>query len=268
MRTIRSFIGFFKEVGQKFLKYRFLFEELVKRDFKKKYKRTLLGVLWSLLAPMLQLGVMALVFTNFFGRTTPHYIVYLFSGNLVYSYFSQSTTSGMTALENNAGIISKINVPKYMFLLSHNVASLINFLLTLIIYFIFVIADGLGMHWSYLTLIYPIVCLMFFNIGMGLILSALHMVFKDLSYLYSIFTMLIMYMSAVFYQVTTFPAEVQGLFFINPIYDYIYYFRSVVINGVIPNLTHHAICLGYPVLVMTIGMIMYHKMNYKFLYYI
>ena len=128
-----------RSIFEKLKRHQFLFEELVKRDFKSKYKRTTLGIAWSMLSPLLQLAVMALVFTSFFGRTTPHYVIYIFSGNLVFSYFSEATNQGMTALEQNAHIFSKVNVPKYIFLLSKNVASLINFGLTLIIYFIFYI---------------------------------------------------------------------------------------------------------------------------------
>ena len=92
--------------------HQYLFEELVKRDFKKKYKRTVLGMVWSLLSPLIMLLVMRLVFTQFFGRTTPHYTIYLFCGNLVYSFFSESTTQGMTSLLSNASIFTKVNVPK------------------------------------------------------------------------------------------------------------------------------------------------------------
>ena len=81
---------------QKLKKYQFLFEELVKRDFKKKYKRTVLGMAWSVLSPLLMLLVMKLVFTQFFGRNTPHYTIYLFCGNIVFSYFNDSTTQGMS----------------------------------------------------------------------------------------------------------------------------------------------------------------------------
>ena len=106
---------------------KFLFEELVKRDFTKKYKRTVLGMLWSVLGPLMTLAVMAVVFTKFFGRSIEHYVIYLFCGNLLYSYFKESTVTGMTALYDNSSIFSKVNVPKYMFLISKNVSSLINF---------------------------------------------------------------------------------------------------------------------------------------------
>ena len=103
---------------------RFLCEELVKRDFKKKYKRTILGMGWSILSPLLSLLVMRIVFSHFFASNIAHYTTYLFCGNLLFSYFSESTRTGMGALMSNAGIFSKVNIPKYLFLLSKNTSSL------------------------------------------------------------------------------------------------------------------------------------------------
>lgn len=248
-------------------KHQFLFEELVKRDFKKKYKRTVLGMLWSLISPLMQLLVMSIVFTNFFGRDKPHYTIYLFAGNLTYSFFKDSTTGGMNSLMQNAGIISKINLPKYMFLLSKNVASLINFGLTLLIFFIFVAADGIAFHFRFLMLLYPIFCLIIFNIGCGFILSALFVIFKDIQYLYDIFTLMLMYLSAIFYYTDTYSPRVQQMFYLNPLYTYITYFRHIVIDGYIPGLKTHILCLVYALAVLVIGAAIYKKYNYKFMYY-
>ena len=184
---------------QRLRAHRFLFEELVKRDFKKKYKRTVLGILWSILAPLMQLLVMALVFTQFFGRNTPHYIIYIFCGNVVFSYFSEATGQGMQSLMGNAGIFTKVNVPKYLFLFSKNVQTFINFFITLIILFVFCLVDQTPITWKIICLIYPVVCLVLFNIGVGLILSAMFVFFRDIQYLWGIFTHLLMYMSAIFY---------------------------------------------------------------------
>ena len=156
-----------KGLYQRATKYRFLFEELVKRDFKKKYKRTALGMLWSLCNPLLTLLVMSMVFSHIFGRTVPHYTIYLFSGNLLYSYFREATTVGMNAFTNNASIFSKVKVPKYLFVLSANISSLINFLLTLVVYFIFVIADGVPVTSIFPFLLFPILCMVVFNTGMA-----------------------------------------------------------------------------------------------------
>ena len=251
----------------RFIQYKFLFVELTKRDFKQKYKRTALGMGWSLLSPLLTLLVMRLVFTQLFGRNTPHYTTYLFSGNLVFSYFKESTSGGMNALMANRSIISKVNVPKYMFLLSKNISSLINFGLTLCAYFVFAALDHISFGVHFLSLVYPIICLVIFNIGIGLVLSALFVFFRDIAYLYDIFTLLLMYMSAIFYQINGFSPIVQSLFLCNPIFCYIKYFRLVVIDGSIPNLLHHGLCALYALLVLGIGCWIYKKNNHKFLYY-
>lgn len=138
----------------KYKKYQFLFEELVKRDFKAKYKRTILGMIWSVLSPLLMLCVMATIFVHFFGRNTPHYIVYLFSGLVIFNYYTEATNEGMNALMSNAGVFSKINVPKYLFLFSKNVSALINFVIILLIYFVFVWFDNITITLKFLCLIY------------------------------------------------------------------------------------------------------------------
>ena len=246
----------------------FLFEELVKRDFTKKYKRTVLGMLWSILGPLMTLGVMALVFTNFFGRNIEHYVIYLFCGNLLFGYFKESTSTGMTALYDNSSIFSKVNVPKYMFLLSKNVSTLINFAINLVILFVFCIFDGVIFSWKFILLLYPIGCLVVFNLGMGLILSALYLMFRDMKYLYDIFTMLLMYLSAIFYTVDSFAPEMQTLFFLNPVYVYITYFRQIILERQIPSVWLHLFAAGYALIVLLIGSVIYKKKNYKFLYYI
>lgn len=256
-----------KSFTQLIQKYQFLFEELVKRDFKKKYKRTVLGMAWSVLSPMLQLLVMRIVFTQFFGRGMEHYTTYLFSGNIIYSYYRESTNAGMNSLMSNAGIISKVNVPKYMFLLSKNVSSIINFGLTLIVYIIFAAIDGVTFGPHFIMLIYPILCLIVFNCGVGLVLSALYVFFRDINYIYEIFTLLLMYMSAIFYTVDGYPPILQRLFLCNPLYCYIKYFRVIVLDGDIPSLQFHLLCAFYAVIMMLIGAFFYKKYNHKFLYY-
>lgn len=253
---------------QKLKQHRFLFEELVKRDFTKKYKRTVLGMLWSVLGPLMTLGVMALVFTQFFGRNMEHYIIYLFCGNLLYSYFKESTSTGMTALYDNSQIFSKVNVPKYMFLLSKNVSSLINFGINILVLFAFCIFDGVSFSWKFIFLIYPVGCLVVFNLGMGLILSALYLMFRDMKYLYDIFTLLLMYVSAIFYSVEAYPQDIQSLFYLNPVYVYIRYFRSIILEESIPPLELHLFAAVYALVVLFIGALIYKKKNYKFLYYI
>ena len=117
-------------------------------------------------------------------------------------------------------------------------------------------------------MLYPVVCLVIFNLGMGLILSALYLFFRDIQYLYSIFTMLLMYMSAIFYDIGSFPQFGQNLFLLNPIYLYIRYFRKIVIEATIPSLEFHLLAAAYAILVFAIGSWIYKKKNHSFLYYV
>ena len=253
---------------EKLKRHRFLFEELVKRDFKKKYKRTVLGMGWSILSPLLTLLVMKLVFTRFFGRDMEHYTTYLFCGNLIFSYFSDSANQGMSSLMNNAGIFTKVNVPKYLFLLARNIQTLINFGLTLALFFLFCVVDGIVFTWKFLLLLYPLAMLLLFNIGIGLILSALYVFFRDIQYLWSVFTMLLMYMSAIFYTIDGYSQSVQNLFLLNPIYLFIRYFRKIVIEATIPTMWFHLLLFADVAVAIGLGAGMYKKYTTRFLYYL
>ena len=248
--------------------YQFLFEELVKRDFKQKYKRTVLGMAWSVLSPLLTLLVMRLVFTQFFGSSIPHYTTYLFCGNLVFSFFSQATSQGMGSLMNNAHIFTKVNVPKYIFLLSRNVQNLINFGLTLVVFFLFCALDHITFTWRFVLLLYPICCLMLLNVGVGLILSALYVFFRDMEYLWSVFIQLLMYASAIFYSIDNYSPEVQRLFLVNPIYLVIKYFRVIVIDGSVLSPAFHLLMAAEALVALGLGCWIYKKYNHKFLYYV
>lgn len=257
-----------KKLFNRFLQNRFLFEELVKRDFKRKYKRTVLGMVWSVLAPLMTLMVLKIVFSTFFGRTIPHYTIYLFCGTLLFSFYRESTYSGMVSLVNNASIFTKINVPKYIFLLSSNVSGLINFTLSLLVFFAFCIFDDIDFSLKTLLLIYPIFCLVIFNLGVSLILSALYLFFRDVQYLYDIFTMLLMYLSAIFYTVEMFPEMYQKLFLLNPLYVYISCFREIVVNNQLLSPALAGLAFGYAALSVLLGSLMYRKFNRVFLYYV
>lgn len=249
-------------------KYQFMFEELVKRDFKQKYKRSILGMAWSVLSPLLTFIVMYSIFGTFFAKDIPHYTTYLFTGNIVLAYYKESTKNGMQSLMSNAKIFTKINVPKYLFLLSKNVSALVNFGLTLIVYFGFCIFDHITFRPCMFLLVFPIVCLLLMDIGIGAILSALFVFFRDIQYLYDVVLTLLTYMSAVFYSVDKLPARMQQILYFNPVYVYIKYMRLIVIDGIIPSVQYHLLCLFYVVFYLGIGTWIYRKYNHLFLYYL
>ena len=253
----------------KIKQYQFVFSELVKRDFNKRYKRSILGVLWSMLAPLFQLMVMTFVFKRVFGRSMEHYTIYLFAGQLMFNYFKEATNNGMSSIISNAGIITKVTVPKYLFLISKIMAASINFVLTLVIFFVFVALDELTFSWKFVLILYPIICLFILIVGSGLILSALFVFFKDIQYLYDIFTLALMYFTPIFYDVSIFDgSKIQQLLYINPLYLYINYMRQIVLFGQIPSITYHLYCFFYALVILRIGAWVYRKYNYLFLYYI
>ena len=249
-------------------KHRFLFEELVKRDFKKKYKRTVLGMGWSMLAPLLMLLVMKVVFTQFFGRNMSHYTTYLFCGLLIFNWFSESTNGGMRSLYSNASIFTKVNVPKYLFLFAGNVQAAINFGLTLLVFFFFCWLDDVVFTWRFALLLYPIMTLLLFNVGVGMILSALYIFFRDMDYLWRVFLQLLMYGSAIFYMVDKMPPNLQMVFAVNPVYRHIAYVRAIVLDGAIPTLATHLTLAGFALAAFLIGAFMYKRYNTRFLYYV
>lgn len=250
------------------LKYRFLLEELIKRDFKKKYKRTILGMGWSVLMPLLTLLVLKIVFEQFFGRNMPHYTTYLFCGLLMFNWFTESTNGGMRSLYANASIFTKVNVPKYLFLFAGNVQSLINFGLTLLVFFFFCLLDDISFSWRFVFLIYPIFTLLVFNIGLGMILSALFVFFRDMDYLWGVFVQLLMYGSAIFYQVDKVSPSLRLAFALNPVYRHIAYVREVVLNGAIPSAAAHLTLAGFALAAFLVGAFMYKRYNTRFLYYV
>ena len=225
-------------------------------------------MLWSVLSPLLTLLVMRLVFTQFFGRNTPHYTTYLFCGNLIFAFFNESTSQGMSSLMSNAGIFTKVNVPKYLFLLSKNVQCLLNFGLTLCVFVLFCVLDNITFTWRWVMLLYPVCLLVCFNIGVGLILSALYVFFRDIQYLWSVFTTLLMYMSAIFYTIDRYSPAVQNVFLLNPVYLFIRYFRQIVIEMTIPSVWFHLLMLADTLIAVGIGCWMYKKYNHRFLSYV
>ena len=224
-------------------------------------------MLWSVISPFVTFLVQYFVFGYIFRRHDTQFVIYLLSGTLMYNFFTNATTAGMFSMYSNGGILSKVNVPKSLFVLSSNSAAIFNFLLTLVIYFVFMVFCHVSFGIHLLMMIFPILCLIIFNIGMSYILSSLFVFFRDMQYLYQIFTMLLMYMSAIFYEIDRFPENLRFVFDINPIYHFITYIRQLVIYAVIPDFTSHIICLAFAFGMLAIGYFVHKKTEQKYVYY-
>ena len=218
---------FFKNVMINLKKYSFLLQQLVSRDFKVKYKRSVLGIVWSLLYPILTMVVMAIVFSNVFKFSTPgvSYLAYLLSGLIMFNYFSEASNLSMSSVVGNFGLLNKIYIPKYIFPLSKCLFVGINFLLTLVPLYIVLFATGTGVNWYHLFLPYSYLCLFMFTLGMGFILSAVSVFLRDMFYIYGIIIMMWTYLTPIMYDINLISANLQPWLKLNPLYHYINFAR-------------------------------------------
>lgn len=261
---------FFKNVMANLKKYSFLLKQLVSRDFKVKYKRSVLGIVWSLLYPILTMAVMAIVFSNVFKMSTPgvNYLAYLLSGLVMFNYFSEASNLAMSSVVGNFSLINKIYIPKYIFPLSKCLFVGINFLLTLIPLYIVLLATGTGVNIYHVFLPYSFICLFMFTLGMGFILSAVSVFLRDMFYIYGIIVMLWTYLTPIMYDIKLISEQLQVILKLNPLYHYINFEREIILYGRIPQPFTWIVCLASSLIVLIIGVIVFRKTQDKFIYYV
>ena len=252
-----------------FKKYRFLLVELVKKDIKLKYRRSYLGILWTLLEPILTTVVLTLVFSRVLGKGDISYPVFVLTGRLLYGFFSKSTRASMSSIRRNSGMIKKVYVPKYIYPFSTVLSNFIIFLISLIVLFGAMIIFNVKPTIHIFKGIIPIILLLVLSLGVGLILSTLAVFFRDLEYLWGVALMLIMYTSAVFYD-----AESLGLgrkaqiFRLNPLFDIILNFRNAVLYGKPFDMEALIISAVISFGSLIIGIVLFYKQQDKFILYI
>ncbi|MBQ6840667.1 MAG: ABC transporter permease [Bacilli bacterium] len=260
-----------------FKKYSFLLTELIKRDFKVKYKRSFLGVLWSILYPLLMMSVMALVFSNMFkfNMEGVNYLVYLMSGLLIFNYFSEATNNTLTAVVGNFSLINKVYIPKYIFPLAKCLFAGINFLFTLIPFFLIVMLTGdpvagtkCSINIYYLLIPFVFACMLMFTIGVGYILSTITVFVRDVIYIWGIMLTILNYFTPVFYSLDILPVYLQTVFKFNPLYIYINSLREIVLFGHGLTIPYMLAMLAVGVGTMLVGMLIFRKKQDKFVYYI
>lgn len=251
-------------------KYKFLLQQLVSRDFKVKYKRSFLGIIWSLLYPVLTMAVMAIIFTNVFKFSTPgvNYLVYLMSGLVLFNYFSEASNLAMSSVVANFSLINKVYMPKYIFPLSKCLFVGINFLLTLIPLYVIIFATGTGINWYHLLLPYVCICLLLFTIGMGFILSAVSVFMRDMFYIYGVLITLWTYLTPIMYDIAIIPEKFQIFMKFNPMYWFLDYARQIILYAQVPSASCFIWCAIFGVGFLLIGMLVFKRSQDKFIYYV
>lgn len=266
-----------KGIFLNFKKYWFLMTQLIARDFKVKYKRSVLGVLWSLLNPILMMTVMAIVFSQMFKFKVDgiNYLVYLMTGIVLWNYFSQASNMAMTSVVENFSLINKIYIPKYVFPIAKCLFIGIDFLLTLIPWLGIIALSYFGLgeyicHFNiyYLILPYIFLCMLLFTIGIGLLLSCMSVFLRDVFHIYGIVLTLWNYLTPVFYSIEILPTKLQFLMQFNPMYQFLTITRTIVVYGQAPSIESLLIITAIGIGMLLIGATVFRKKQDKFIYYI
>lgn len=251
-------------------KYSFLLRQLVSRDFKVKYKRSVLGIFWSLLYPVLMMLVMAIVFSNMFKFSTPgvSYLAYLQIGLTFFNYFNEASNLAMSSVVANFSLINKVYMPKYIFPLSKCIFVGINFLLTLIPLYAVIILTGTGLNWWHLLLPFAFLCLFLFTVGMGLILATISVFLRDMFYIYGILITVWTYLTPIMYDIKILDPTFAFILKFNPLYQYINFARTIILYGNCPTVGQFAGCLFSALIVFLFGIFIFKKKQDKFIYYV
>lgn len=249
-------------------KYRFLIKQLVSRDFKTKYKRSVLGVFWSFLNPLLMMTVQYFVFSTIFKNDIPHYAVYLLIGIVSFNFFSEACGMSLTSILGNAGLITKVYMPKYIYPLTRTISSMVNFSISLIPLFLMILITGVDLKKSAVLAVYFWICLIVFSMGLGLLLASLMVFFRDMQFLWSVLSMLWMYATPIFYPETILPEQFIPLLRLNPLYHFLKNARICLLDGVSPEPVVYVQCMAIAFLMLLLGAFVFQKSQDKFVLYL
>lgn len=247
-----------------FGRYRYLMKQLVARDFKTKYKRSVLGVLWSFLNPLLTMLVQYVVFSTLFKSDIPNFALYLLTGIVCFNFFNEATNMSLMSIVGNASLITKVYVPKYIYPLTRVMSSTINFLLALIPLFLVMVITGAPVRPAVLLLPVGVCCLFAVSLGIGMLLASAMVFFRDTQFLWSVVSMLWMYATPIFYPESIIPESFTTLYKMNPLYHIIRFIRILLIDGISPEPKAYALMLIASFAPLLLGVIVFKKTQDRF----
>ena len=251
-----------------FSRYGYLMKQLVSRDFKTKYKRSVLGVLWSFLNPLLTMTVQYVIFSTLFRSAIPNFAVYLLIGIVCFSFFSEATSMALTSIVSNAPLITKVYVPKYIYPLTRVMSSTINFLLALIPLFAVLLITHTPIRPAALLMPLAVVCLFAVCLGIGMLLASAMVFFRDTQFLWGVLSMLWMYATPIFYPESIIPASIMPLYKCNPLYHIIRFIRIILMDGISPEPKAYGLMLVAAFVPLLLGVLVFKKTQDRFVLHI
>jgi ABC-2 type transport system permease protein len=248
--------------------YRYLILQLVRRDILTRYKRSFLGVAWTMLNPLGMMIVWTIAFSQFFrAGDLPSYPAYVLSGLLAWNFFSQSTTASMVNLVWGGGLLHRIYIPRTSFAVSAMGTGLVNISLSMVPLLGVMLITGLNIHWSILFTPISVLVLAGFALGLGLLISTLAVYFPDIAEMYQIVLMAWMFLTPVMYPVTILPQQYRiFLTTLNPMYHMVTLFRIPIYFGRLPTLTEFLIPLGISLFFLILGWLVFTNKSDEFAY--
>ena len=245
-------------------KNKFLFEEIVKKNFASKYKGSVLGILWSVLRPLLTMILITIIFSALFKTSIENYPVYFLSGKCIYDFFSFATSNSLNAIYGNQNILKRTPAPKNMFVLGGITSELINFIITLAILVAVMIATNAKFYFTTMLLsIIPIISLLMMITGIGLILSIFSVYYNDIQHLWGVITLMGMYASSIFYPMEIIPEPYYSYLILNPMYWVIDQFRCLALYGTIPDVLNIINLILISTITLILGIIIFKKFEKK-----
>ncbi|XOK60432.1 ABC transporter permease [Paenibacillus elgii] len=248
-----------------FLKYKNLLFELVVRDIKIRYRKSILGLLWTLINPLLMMAVTSIVFSSLFKTDIAHFPVYFLTGSILFTFNSEASTQALMSIISNAGLIKKVYIPKYLFPFSRVLSSMVNLVFAFISLLLVMLFTGAPFKLTILLFFVPIFYLVLFTSGLSLILSSLTVFFRDINHLYGVFTLLWGYITPLFYPISIIPEKFKWVITYNPMYYYIDYFRTLVIDGKVPDLNANLTCFLIGAVTLIVGLFVFYRKQDKFI---
>ena len=249
-------------------RYRFLIWNMVVRDLRIRYKRSVLGFVWVTLNPLFQMAVLYVVFSQIFRFGIQHFAIYLLGGILVWSLFGQGTNTAMSQLVNNAPILRKLYVPPSAFVVAAIGSAMLNLVFSLAPFVLLAFINGIFPSLSWIYAIVPIIQVSVFTLGIGLIVSALYVFFRDISEIYSVVISAYYYATPIFYSINVLPAPMRALERFNPMYLYISSFRDAIMNNTIPSLTQIAASSMLALGCLIVGWVVFTRVEKRFVYHL
>ena len=250
---------------REFFKFRALLYELTVRDIKVKYRRSILGLFWTVLNPLLMMLVLWFVFSRLFRFDIENYALYVLSGQVIFNYFQMCTTDAMMAIVNNGSLIKKVYIPKYMLVLVKILSGAVYLIASFAALVIVMAVTGEKIHFSILLSIVPFACIFLFSLGIGLLLSAVTVKFRDMLHLYGVFCTALFYMTPVIYPVSILPDYMKTIVCFNPLTAIIDVFRMMVLEGRIPSGGQVFYCIGISLIMLWVGKAVFQKRQDSFI---